>query len=202
MIYQEHFKLWDLCVQQSRQIYDFVALIGDLGGIIECFMIGLGFIFFTYSDFQYKYMSVKRMFLARTSNEKMFDDSEDKFMQKQLTQDMDLKVQQEIEKHRVPRLTRKDKICLLISTIMGSCFPKMCWSKHKKLVKFYNEGETRIENELNIVKIIKTLRMVRIFLKNSFLTPEVKFGIRHAEQNFVNIDLSDEDSDQEGNQQF
>ena len=49
-----------------------MALLGDLGGIIESFMLSLGFIFFTYSEFLFQYMSVKRVFLARTAKDNLF----------------------------------------------------------------------------------------------------------------------------------
>lgn len=113
--------------------------------------------------------------------------------QDEFTRGMQKSVKQEIEKHRIPRLKMKDKCCLLTSSIMGCCFPTCCWRKHKKLMHLYDEGLERIDHELDIVKIIKTLRMTRIFMKNSFLTPELKFGIMHSEQNFVNIDLDDDD---------
>lgn len=76
---------------------------------------------------------------------------------------------------------------------MGRCFPVCCWPKSKKVLRLYEEGQERIDRELDIVKIIKTLRMSKIFLKSSLITPEVRFAILHAEQNYINIDLSDDD---------
>jgi hypothetical protein len=97
------------------------------------------------------------------------------------------------KQHRVLRLSCKDKCCLLCSIKMGCCFPSCCWSKHKKIKILYDKGTNRIEDELDIVKIIKTLRMTKTFLENSFITPEIRFGLEHAENNFINIDLSEDD---------
>ena len=38
-----------------------------------------------------------------------------------------------------------------------------------------HEGKRRIEKELDIVKIIKSIRNVKILMKNSLLSPDVKF---------------------------
>lgn len=51
-----------------------VSLLGDLGGIIEIFMLVFGMIFFTYSEFIFNIDSIKKLFLARTKNKSMFID--------------------------------------------------------------------------------------------------------------------------------
>jgi hypothetical protein len=38
-----------------------------------------------------------------------------------------------------------------------------------------HEGKRRIEKELDIVKIMKSIRNVKILMKNSLLSPDVKF---------------------------
>jgi hypothetical protein len=38
-----------------------------------------------------------------------------------------------------------------------------------------HDGKRRIEKELDIVKIMKSIRNVKILMKNSLLSPDVKF---------------------------
>lgn len=107
------------------------------------------------------------------------------------------KIKKEIDKHRVVKLSTFDKWMYFLMIFMGRCFPTCWWKKHKKLSLLFEEGKSRISKELDIVKIIKTLRYMRILLKNSLLTPEMRFKIEHAERNFINIDLSDDERSQD-----
>lgn len=58
----------------KRKIYDIVALLGDLGGVTEVFLLALGWLLYPISESSYNMMSSKRMFIARTINDKLFED--------------------------------------------------------------------------------------------------------------------------------
>ena len=47
--------------------------------------------------------------------------------------------------------------------------------KEKKLLKVLNEGKERIETELNAVKIMKSIRDIKILMKNSMMSPDIRF---------------------------
>jgi hypothetical protein len=38
-----------------------------------------------------------------------------------------------------------------------------------------NEGKERIETELNVVKIMKSIRDIKILMKNSMMSPDIRF---------------------------
>ena len=59
----------------KRKIYDIVALLGDLGGVTEVIMLTLGCLLFPIAESSYNMMSTKRMFIARTKNDKLFDEA-------------------------------------------------------------------------------------------------------------------------------
>jgi len=60
----------------------------------------------------------------------------------------------------------------------------------------YNLTKSKLENELNIVKLVKNLRNQKILAKNSLLSKEVKNQITHYEKNLLNLeDESDFDSE-------
>lgn len=49
--------------------------------------------------------------------------------------------------------------------IFGKFFPfRKCWPRHKKIKKIFDEGVERINNEMNILHIIKIVREVKILL--------------------------------------
>ena len=57
-------------------------------------------------------------------------------------------------------------------------------------IKLYDRGKNRIEGELDIVKIIKSIRNMKILMKNSFMNEEVIHQIYHSKKNLINIDES------------
>ena len=65
---------------------------------------------------------------------------------------------------------------MFFSKIFGKllCFSKW-WKKHEKLKKLYEKGSEKIKTELNIVKIVKDLRNLKILIKNSLMDPQIKF---------------------------
>ena len=52
-------------------------MLGDLGGVTEVIMLCLGIFLFPISESSYNMMSTKRMFLARTKDEKFFDEADE-----------------------------------------------------------------------------------------------------------------------------
>ena len=57
----------------KRKIYDIVALLGDLGGVTEVIMLTMGILLFPISEASYNLLSTRRMFMARTENENIFN---------------------------------------------------------------------------------------------------------------------------------
>jgi hypothetical protein len=62
------------------------------------------------------------------------------------------------------------------------------------MLKVLNEGKERIEKELNIVKIMKSVRDIKILMKHSMMSPDVRFQVAHSVKNFIDIEI---DSDEE-----
>ena len=57
-----------------------------------------------------------------------------------------------------------------------------------------DEGSEKLDINLDVVKIIKSLKKLKILMENSFLTDEVKKQIKHSEKNILNLS-SDENED-------
>ena len=55
----------------------------------------------------------------------------------------------------------------------------------------YQQGEDKIETELDIVKMMKTLRDIKILVKNTWLSDAgTKYAVKHAPRNIINVDES------------
>lgn len=57
---------------QERQVYMFLDLLGDLGGLTEIFMVTFGFFIIPIAEHSYSTQAVKRLFLAKTDDENLF----------------------------------------------------------------------------------------------------------------------------------
>ena len=83
-------------------------------------------------------------------------------------------LKQEIKKHKVIKISFLDNLYLYVTKALGcDCFDKI-WSKRKKLTKLYEKGQDKLETQLNILKIIKSLRNLKILMNNSMMTVKVK----------------------------
>ena len=98
-------------------------------------------------------------------------------------------MKKEIEKHRKIELNTKTSLKLYLWNLC-SCLEAKKNSQIKKLQRLYQAGEERLEEELNIVKIIKNLKNLRILTKNKFIDPKTQVLINHDIKNIINLDES------------
>ena len=83
------------------------------------------------------------------------------------------KLDGEISLHREIRIKQRDSVRLYLANRMGKAFPCKKWKNKGKLQKLYRTGEDRIESEMNIIKIMNTIRNIKIILKNSMMSSHV-----------------------------
>lgn len=94
------------------------------------------------------------------------------------------------------RLSLKDSILLFIyNRIYIPKCKKLCnWSKRHQLQKLFSDGEDRIENELNIVKLLNQSRFTQMLLRHLMFSRRIKFSLAHQWKNVIDCDAeSDED---------
>lgn len=53
-------------------MYNFLDLLGDLGGLTEVFMVSFGFFLYPISEHSYHVQAIKRLFMARTKDDDLF----------------------------------------------------------------------------------------------------------------------------------
>ena len=104
--------------------------------------------------------------------------------------------------HRIIKIRTGLSCKLFFAKLMGPFFcNNACGVPNNKLSKYmrlYERGEERVENELDICYIIKTLRLLTVWMKNTKLSKQVKFEMQHSNLNLINLD-EDSFSDSDDN---
>lgn len=192
LLYNTMFYMQDEYMEHSREAYGTLDLLGDLGGVTEVIMIVFGFLIYPISEHSFTLKAAKKMFLARTTDETLFVSRPQDFEKiNDAKEFFSKRTAAEIGKHRKIRVRTFDNFSLFMANFLGCLCPISKWPKIEKYRKIYDETTDRIETELNIVKIIKNLKDIKILMKASLLTPELKQQIRHNERYL--IDLEDEE---------
>ena len=79
---------------------------------------------------------------------------------------------------------------------MGRFFAfKKCWPRYKKLKKIFDIGKERINNEMNVIEMIKIIRKVRILLKHQSKNDHLIYSdILADEQGIIKLDDQSQDN--------
>ena len=59
-------------ILHTRRIYSLFDLLGDLGGVTEVIMLAFGFMLYPISEHSFYLKAIKKLFIAKTTNEKLF----------------------------------------------------------------------------------------------------------------------------------
>lgn len=110
-------------------------------------------------------------------------------------------IKSKIYTHRIVKISTGLSIKLFFAKIMGPFFPNNICSlpsnRLSKYMRLYERGEERVENELDICYIIKTLRLLTVWMKNTKLSKQVRFEMQHSNLNLINLDEDSFSSDDE-----
>ena len=161
----------------ERRVFNLLDLIGAMGGVLELFVYLFGFVFYGISKHQATMMILRRLFLARTRDDKLFAQSHthDHVGNVEKTQ-LDDSIRHEVKSHRNIKLTQINHLKLYVMKNFCFCLKA---TKNHKLFKLYSEGHNMIIHELNVVKIIKSLKQLRILAASKFIDKDTKFLIAH-----------------------
>lgn len=84
-------------------------------------------------------------------------------------------MKKEISKHRYIKVKLIDEIKLYFARHLGPLVSGCCFKRKENFIKMYDRGKDRIDAELNIVKIMRTLRDLKILMKNSLMDEETRY---------------------------
>ena len=107
--------------------------------------------------------------MARTSDEKLFNTKKDPYAFVKKQPKAGGKVGGEIKKHKTISLRIVDKL-LLFASNRGVFPPKSCWNKRRPLTRLYDETRFRMDEMLDVSKILKDIRATKILLEHGFLS--------------------------------
>lgn len=99
-------------------------------------------------------------------------------------------------KHRPINLDLKSSCFLYIQNTFTDWFGCL-FSRRTKLQKLYEIGSEKLEGEMNIVKIIKNLKFLRVLMKKHLADENLQFEIRHDPKNVIDLDAKTEESEPE-----
>ena len=69
------------------------------------------------------------------------------------------------------------------------------FKKRDKFIKLYDLSETKINKAMNMVKLVQGLKDIKILMKSSMMSKDVRDQLKHVDKNLINLDTSSEDSD-------
>ena len=190
LIYKSTMILHNESLKITRQIYNIFDLLGDLGGVTEVIMIVFGFFLFSISEHSFYLTALTKLFFARTSDGDMFKSKRtSKYLNRELIPESTPRhMKDEILKHRYIDIKTKYWVKVYFARILGDCCCNCMFKRKDRFMKLYERGQDRVEAELNIVKIMKSLRDMKILMKNSMMDKQVRYQIRHSEKNILNLD--------------
>ena len=55
----------------------------------------------------------------------------------------------------------------------------------------FEEGQIRMSSELNIVKIAKSIRNLKVLVKSSLMNRDIRLQIEHAKNSVIDLDKYD-----------
>lgn len=191
-----YFTLQPEIMKHSRRVFGWFDLLGRLGGITNVMMILFGIFVYPISEHSYILKAAKKLFIARSLDPNLFKEDPRQNIE---AKGYNNKIQKELDTHRAIKLHTRDNFCLYLSHRMGCFFPSFCWKKKAKFQKLYSMTQDRMENQLNIIKMVRNVRNLKMISKFSLLTPKLKTQLTHAEKNLIDLDEglsnTDENSD-------
>ena len=134
------------------------------------------------------------LYKARTNDKNMFAPAKEKEKNFKTHFHVGKKMKLELSKHHSIILAPLDKFRLFVAQNIDIFFCKSCWKRKNKFMKFYEEGVAKIENDLNVFKLLSNVRTMKVMLQNQNLTEEVKHHIQHSKKNLIWISSSESSS--------
>lgn len=153
-IYTQNVFLNEEGVNYSRDVYNILGVLGDLGGIVEVLMIIFGFFLFPISEHSFYLKAARMLYFARTKDKTLFQEPNDPELSDKLEKYMDpekfanisnSKLKQEIEKHHIIRLSICNNVKLFMANILNRLCCTCCWRKKEKFQRLYEMGQEKVD---------------------------------------------------------
>ena len=105
-----------------------------------------------------------------------------------------------IKRNRIIKMSYCQVTSLFFANIFKDCYPTI---NDNKLWRLFRQGQGRIDREFDIVKIIKNLRNIRIYMRQNHFDPKTKILIANQRKNLIDIDSpSSSDTSEKSNSDY
>ena len=128
------------------------------------------------SDFNFTLKAIQKLFQAKTSDDLLFPEpkkkdskgakKKEKFADLSKSGAIKPKLSKKLAKIRIIKFSAWQQFQLYWMTSLV-CFEKCCKFKKSKLWRLFTQGQERIEKEFDLVKIIVSLRNLKILSKRN-----------------------------------
>jgi len=147
-------------------------------------MICFGFLLYPISEHSFHMKVIKKLFMAKTVSSFLFRVK--KVKGKRAKKDSKNEKAKNLQ-HIPINVSLMSSTRLYIRRCLADNLP-WCFKERTKLQKLYEVGQEKLEVEMDIVKIIKNLKFLRILMKQYVADEEMQFKIRHDPKNVIDLD--------------
>lgn len=177
----------------ERKSYGWLDLLGDLGGVAELMMICLGIFVHPISQHSFLMQGIGKLYKAKTHRGKMFAKKPKHVQRSHLKYKGEIvkeskMVHQEISSHRHIKVRLTDSIKLFVASIIPCKGWNKIWQDYQSFKRLLVRGKDRMKEEMDVVKLIRNIRHMKILLKHSLMTKQMKYEISQTYKNIIDID--------------
>lgn len=170
---------------------------GDLGGIIEIIMMVSQLALSGLSEHSFLLKAIEKLYMVKTAEKSLFTPSRKQTKKLKKIQNpkhvsaLPPANQKDILMNKPIKFSLKQRASLYFRSICSAC----CWRSkaNAKEWKIYNEGAEKIEKEMNIVRIIRSIRFSKVLFKRKLVSEEGMVEIHNAVENTIAIDSNPDD---------
>lgn len=204
-LFQTDIYLMPVAKKYVRKVYALSDVLSQVGGMMSLLVSVSRVITSPIGQFMFYIVAIKRLFFASTSSnflkiDKSFnkeckiDMKIAKYIEYRkfgLKKELEPDMKKEVARHRLIRISITDTI-LLFFHVHCKCLNKIsCWKSRAHFQKIDEDGSQRIDKDLNIIKLVKNLKRIKILVKSRLMTRDIKFKIAHSSKNCINVDDRD-----------
>ena len=103
----------------------------------------------------------------------------------------------EIKKHRLIKISLVEKLLIFVHVYLP-CLARVCkWGKRREFMRLYNEGKRKIDRDFNVIRMVKNLNFLKIFMMNNLMSDKVRWQVAHCEKNIIMLDTGSSGSQED-----
>ena len=150
------------------------------------------------ASFNYKIKAIQKLFLVKSLDKKLFRRAKNKKFLRSRSLMLEIaksgsnkettEAKNEIRQTQHIKLTVKQKLRIFMMSTFGPCFDYIEDRSNSRIWRLYERGSNMLDKQMDVVKILRKLRHLKIISKLKFETPELLLEVYRQSKNYINID--------------